>query len=251
MTNPFDLTNKRILITGASSGIGRATAQLVSQLNGKVIATGRDHKRLESTMTSLEGKGHVCRSFDLTEVDSISEWMLDLASGGRLDGLVHMAGIHGVRPLKVTDAAFVNQILNVNITTAIGLARGLRHKKVRGSNSSIVFASSVAAIAGEAGISAYSASKGAIISLTRSLAIELAREKIRVNCVSPSIVKTEMTEKFQELFTPEQLQAVEDKHPLGTGEPVDVANLVAFLLSDASRWMTGSNIVIDGGYSAQ
>lgn len=251
MINPSDLTNKRILITGASSGIGRATAQLVSQLNGQVIATGRDRERLESTLATLEGEGHVCQPFDLTKVDAISEWMLELASGGRLDGLVHMAGIHGVRPLKVTDAAFVDQIFNINVKSAIGLARGLRHKKVRGSNSSIVFASSVAAIAGEAGISAYSASKGAIISLTRSLAIELAREKIRVNCVSPSIVKTEMTEKFHESFTPEQLKAIEDKHPLGTGQPIDVANLVAFLLSDASRWMTGSNIVIDGGYSAQ
>lgn len=252
MINLTDLTNKRVLVTGASSGIGRVTALLVSQLGASVIASGRNEDALKLTMESLEGTDHVSHPFDLSNVDQIPDWLQSLArSHGRIDSLVHMAGIHGARPLKVSDSSFVDQIMSVNVSTAIGLAKGLRHKKVRGKNSSIIFASSVAGLVGEAGISAYSASKGAIISLTRSLAIELARENVRVNCVSPSIVKTEMTAQFHASFTEEQLQEIENRHPLGLGEPEDVARLVAFLISDSARWITGTNVVIDGGYSAQ
>lgn len=252
MLNLTDLTGKRILVTGASSGIGRASARLISQLGAKVWITGRNESELRSTFSDLEGTGHHWEAFDLTSVEQIPNWILENAKEhGRLDGLVHMAGIHAARPLKVADEAFVDQILKVNVATAIGLARGLRHKKVRGEQSSLVFASSVAGLVGEAGVSAYSASKGAIISLTRSLAIELAREQIRVNCVSPSVVETEMTQKFHESFTQDQLQEIKARHPLGLGQPRDVANLIAFLLSESARWITGSNMVIDGGYSAQ
>ncbi len=252
MINLTELTGKQIIVTGASSGIGRACAILISRCGGKIIATGRNPDRINQTLSNLEGDGHHGASFDLSDADATGQWMLDLAKEhGKLDGLVHMAGIHRAKPLKVSDPEFVEELLSVNVGSAIALARGFRHKKVRGESSSVVFAASVAALVGEAGISAYSATKGAIVSLTRALAIELAREKIRVNCVSPSIVKTEMTEKFHESFTPEQIQEIEARHPLGLGEPNDVAALVVFLLSDSARWITGSNLVVDGGYSAQ
>lgn len=251
MRNIGDLTGKRILVTGASSGIGRATAILISELGGKVIAVGRNVSSLEKTIESLTGEGHQYQVFDLADADLIPDWMRQIAGDGRLDGLVHMAGMHGARPLRVSDVDFVNEILALNIGAAMQLARGFRHKKVRAETSSIVFASSVAGMIGEAGISAYSATKGAIISMSRSLARELCGEGIRVNSISPSFVKTEFTKEFFGTLTDDQLSELEKQHPLGFGEPEDIASLIAFLISDSSRWMTGSNIVIDGGYSTK
>ena len=246
-----DLTGKRVLVTGASSGIGRATAILISELGGKVIAAGRDESTLKKTVDELTGEGHQVCVFDLANAEQIPDWMREIANEGRLDGLVHMAGIHGAKPLRVSDVDFVNNLLAINVGAAMQLARGFRHKKVRATKSSIVLASSIAAMIGEPGISAYSATKGAIISICQSLASELCSEGIRVNCISPSFVKTEFTKDFFSNLTPEQLATLEKKHPLGFGEPEDVAPLIAFLISDSSRWMTGSNVVIDGGYSTK
>ena len=252
MINLTDLSGKRILVTGASSGIGRETAILISQVGGTVIASGRNEDELEKTVGQMDGDVHQSIAFDLANPTQVADWMLEIArTHGKLDGLVHMAGIHGARPLKVSDDEFVDQLLNVNVASAVALARGFRHKKVRSENSSIVFAASVAALAGEAGISVYAATKGAVVALARSLAIELARETVRVNCISPSIVDTEMTKKFHESFTKEQLDEIESRHPLGFGQPYDVAAMAVFLLSDSARWITGSNMVVDGGYSAQ
>ena len=251
MGNIGDLTGKRVLVTGASSGMGRATAILISQLGGKVIAVGRDESTLKKTVDGLAGQGHQLSVFDLANDDLIPDWMRELASDGALDGMVHMAGLHGAKPLRISDVDFVNNLMEINVGAAMQLARGFRHKKVRATTSSIVFASSIAAMIGEAGISAYSATKGAIISLSQSLASELCSEGIRVNCISPSFVKTEFTKEFFDSLTPDQLSALEQKHPLGFGEPEDVAPLIAFLISDSSRWMTGSNVVIDGGYSTR
>lgn len=251
MGNIGDLTDKRVLVTGASSGIGRATAILISELGGKVIAVGREESTLKKTMDQLTGEGHQLNVFDLAEAELIPKWMQEIASQGRLDGLVHMAGIHGAKPLRVSDVDFVNNLMAINVGSAMQLARGFRHKKVRAATSSIVFASSIAAMIGEPGISAYSATKGAIISISQSLASELCGEGIRVNCISPSFVKTEFTKEFFSNLTSDQLAALESKHPLGFGEPEDVAPLIAFLISDSSRWMTGSNVVIDGGYSTK
>lgn len=251
MGNFADLTNKRIVVTGASTGIGQAAAVLISELGGKIIAVGRNEDTLQQTLDCLTGNGHRSAVFDLADAEQIPKWMLEIADGERLDGLVHMAGILESRPLRVSDSSFVDNLLSINVGSALQLARGFRNKKVRAATSSIVFASSIAALIGESGISAYSATKGAIVSLSRSLASELAGEGIRVNCVSPSLVKTEMGEKILSNMTEEQITAIERQHPLGFGEPVDVASLIAFLVSDASRWITGSNIVIDGGYSTK
>ena len=251
MGNFADLTNKRIVVTGASTGIGQAAAVLISELGGKIIAVGRNEDTLQQTLDRLTGNGHRSAVFDLADAEQIPKWMLEIADGERLDGLVHMAGILESRPLRVSDSSFVDNLLSINVGSALQLARGFRNKKVRAATSSIVFASSIAALIGESGISAYSATKGAIVSLSRSLASELAGEGIRVNCVSPSLVKTEMGEKILSNMTEEQITAIERQHPLGFGEPVDVASLIAFLVSDASRWITGSNIVIDGGYSTK
>ena len=251
MRNLTELTGKRILVTGASSGIGRETAVLFSQLGASVVINGRDEKRLDETFKALSGDGHRSAPFDLSECDQIGDWLRKVTGEfGQLHAAVHMAGIYGARPLKVADSKFVETILNTNVSISLGLVKAFRHKKVRAESSSIVLAASVAGLVGQPAVSAYSASKGAIIAMTKSLAMELARENIRVNCVSPSMVVTEMTNEFEASFSPEQMEKIRERHPLGFGKPEDVAALNAFLVSDASSWMTGSNIVIDGGYSA-
>jgi NAD(P)-dependent dehydrogenase (short-subunit alcohol dehydrogenase family) len=170
---------------------------------------------------------------------------------GGLDGLVHSAGAHSTLPLRSIGSADVRELFDVNVTTAFMLAKGFRHKQVRNSESSIVFLSSAVGLVGQPGVSVYSATKGAIAALTRSLALELAREGIRVNCVCPGVVNTEMTDGLRERIGEQGFQKVADSHPLGLGEASDVSNAILYLLSRASRWVTGSSLCVDGGYTAQ
>ena len=139
--------------------------------------------------------------------------------------------------------------MNINFNAAYSLTRGFRHRKVRAESSSIVFLSSVSGLIGQAGNTAYSASKGALISVTRALAMELAREQIRVNCVAPALIQSDIADHMIESLTSEQFQKVEDKHILGFGKIDDVANAIAFLLADTGRWITGTTLVLDGGYT--
>lgn len=250
--NPLDLAGRSLLVTGASSGIGRETAILLSHLGGRVTLVGRNVARLNQVLAELSGEGHRAESFDLAAVEEVSGWLKRLTiTSGPLHGLVHCAGVHSRLPLKSLDASKFETVQRVNVTAAAMLAKGFRQKGCCAPNSSIVLLSSVAGLTGQAGISAYSTSKAAVAGLTRCLAIELARERIRVNCVAPGMVRTEMTEKFFESLSAEQVQGIEALHPLGFGTARDVANAIAFLISDASRWITGSTLVVDGGYTAQ
>lgn len=251
MTPPFSLAGKRILVTGASSGLGRATAVLASQMGARVVLTGRDAARLEETRAQLGGEGHHAASRDLRATGEIPGWMKQLTSEvGTLDGVAHAAGIQIVRPVRVLDDAVLNETMAVNLNTALALTKGFRQKGVCADGGSVVFFSSVMGLTGQAGQAAYSASKGALISMCRSLAVELARERIRVNCVAPGLVQTGMAARLQGALTPAQFEAVTAMHPLGLGRPEDVAAAVVFLLSPAAAWMTGATLVIDGGYSA-
>ncbi len=252
MVNPLDLTGKRILITGASAGIGQATAKLASELGAMVICAGRSEQGLAETQAMLAGGGHRAVQFDLSRTDEIPAWMKTLAAEtGPLHGLVHSAGLNRARPLKILAHKDYADIMAINLDAAIALCRGFRQKGVcDGAGGSVVFLSSVAALKGQPSIAAYAASKGALLSLGRTLALELAREKIRVNCLCPGLVKTRMAGQFQSLMTEEAYRQVEASYPLGFGEPEDVANACVFLLSQASRWITGASLVLDGGYSA-
>lgn len=252
MLNPLDLTGKTILVTGASSGIGQATAILLSKLNAKVILVARDQVRLEETSRLIESNERFVEQFDLTSTSEISSWLNALSKKyGSLSGLVHCAGIRFTLPLKMTGADIVKATFATNVNSALALAQAFSQKNIYHENSSIVLISSVLGLVGNSGVSAYAASKGAIIALTKSLAVELAKNQIRVNCVVPGVVRTPLIAKLAANLTNEQQKEIEAAHLLGLGEPSDIANSIAFLLSDAARWITGSIMTVDGGYTVR
>lgn len=251
MSPLLHLAGQPFLVTGASSGIGRETACLLSELGARVILVGRDRDRLDQTLRSLFGTGHSVEAFDLLQTEKIPSWMKNLCStAGPLSGLVHCAGIQNSMPLRVLNSADFESIYKINVVAAAMLIKGFRQKGCCASSSSIVLVSSVMGMVGEVAVSAYSSSKAAVLGLTRSLALELAREGIRVNCVVPGYVKTEMLEHMFHVLSPDQVRSIESKHPLGFGTPRNVAHAIAFLLADTASWITGSSLVVDGGYTA-
>ena len=247
--NPMNMQDRFILVTGASSGIGRATSILLSRLGARLILVGRNLDHLFETEKQLEGDDHRVSQFDLTDVTRIAGWLKELVADRReISGLVHCAGIQIVSPIQFLKIQDIDTLLDVNLRSCFGLAKGFRQKRVGAQNGSIVFLSSIMALVGQRGTSAYCASKGAIVALTRALALELA--PMRVNCVAPGTVETPMTEKFRSQLTQEQFEEVIKMHPLGLGGAMDVAHAIAFLLADTARWITGTTLVVDGGYSA-
>jgi 3-oxoacyl-[acyl-carrier protein] reductase len=239
-------------VTGASGGIGRAVAVAASRHGARVALLGRNAEALSSTRDAMDGDDHIVIEHDLLDLDGIPSVVRGVAEQlGGLDVVVHAAGVHSSRPLPAVDAGHVADIMASNVATAIMLAKGFRHKLVKRESASLVLVSSVTASVGQPGISAYAASKGAVSALTKSLALELARDRIRVNCVEPGIVMTAMTERLKATVGDSAFAAIESAHPLGLGAPEDVASAILFLMSDAASWITGTSLVVDGGYTAQ
>ncbi|MDZ4042098.1 MAG: SDR family oxidoreductase [Eubacteriales bacterium] len=251
--NPMSLEGKRILITGASSGIGRATAQVISNLGATTVLLGRSEERLKATLSSLSGEGHGSYAFDLCNTDGIPALLRIIASEqGRLSGLFHSAGVESNRSVKMISSEDIDRVFCSSIKAAVLLTRGICQKDVRAADGlSIVFMSSVAGQTGTTGRSVYSASKAAVDGAMRSLACELAPKGVRVNSVAAGAVQTEMMEKVIESLPPRSLEDFKRRHLLGFGSPHDVANAVAFLLSGASKWITGTVCLVDGGYCCQ
>ncbi len=241
--NPFTLEGKVILVTGASSGIGRGIAVTCSKMGAKVIINGRNKVRLQETITLMEGDSHIVAAGDLTDADSIVALVGDLP---KLDGVVHCAGMGQRIPCKDLHSENVDQLMDVNFKAPVLLqAELLRQKKIN-KGASIVFVASIASWSPSFGNSVYSASKGAIISYANCLSLELAPRKIRVNCISPAMVWTDLI--LADGTDEELLKEDEQKYPLKRyGQPDDIANLAVYMLSDASTWMTGSNVKISGG----
>lgn len=241
--NPFTLAGKTILVTGASSGIGRATAILCSQMGARVVITGRNEGRLQETLDSLSGEGNLQIAADLTDDGSRAQLVENTPS---LDGIVHCAGIGHRKPCKAINAEDIATVMNANFNAAVLLQAGLLAKKKVNKSASLVFVSSRAAEIPSVANSLYSASKGALKSYAKCLSLELAPRAIRVNCICPAMVWTPLV--LSEGVSEEELQAEQAKYPLKRyGKPEDIANLAVFLLSDASSWMTGSCIDITGG----
>ncbi|MBR6438139.1 MAG: SDR family oxidoreductase [Bacteroidales bacterium] len=244
MNNPFSLTRKRILVTGASSGIGRTTAIECSRLGATMVLTGRDETRLQETMGALMGDGHSAIAADLTDSQSLAQLIERV---GNLDGLVVCAGQGGVVPLKLASRQRLDPVFEINYFAPVELMRLLLKKKCINDGASIVFVASIGGIDSiTIGNGVYGASKAAINSAMKFYAIELAPKKIRSNSVCPGMVNTGMIKGGA--VSEEQHKTDMEKYPLKRyGEPEDVAYGIIYLLSDASSWVTGHSLVIDGG----
>ncbi len=241
--NPFSLEGKTVMVTGASSGIGRGIAVACSKMKAIVIINGRNKERLNETLSLMSGEGHTIIAGDLTDAATLSSVVSALP---KLDGVVHCAGI-GTRVLcKNIIESDIDQTINVNFKAPVLLQTEILRQKKINKGGSVVFIASISNDSPTVGNALYSASKGALISYANCLQLELAPRMIRVNCISPAMVWTDLI--FKGGLTEDELHADEMTYPLKRyGRPEDVANLAVYLLSDASEWMTGSNVKITGG----
>lgn len=249
--NPMSLEGRTILVTGATSGIGKATAIYLSKLGARIIASGRNEERLSDVLGQLEGEDHIGRIFDLADLDAIMPWMKALcAEVGPLNGLAHCAGVQATKPIQAINSAFVMDVLTQNLGAALMLAQAFRLKACHAPGASLVYVSSSAALKTAPGNVVYASSKGGIVSAVKGMGVELVRDGIRVNAVAPAMVDTPMSDQFRTILSEENFKRVVDMHPLGLGRPDDVAAAIAFLLADTSRWITGSILNVDGGFLA-
>lgn len=240
---------QNILISGGSAGIGLATAQRLAAEGAQVALLARDEARLQSALATLTGTGHVPVVCDATNEEAATAAIKSLKERWTvIHGGVMCAGAHSVRPLAVSKAANFVEMFRLNVVSAVNILRPLSRALPQGGGS-LVVVSSVAGLRGAPGASAYATSKGALLTLVRSLAHELAPRGARINAVVPGVVTTAMTEQFLGSLPPAQKEAVVKSHPLGLGRPDDVAAAIAFLLSTDARWITGSELIIDGGLS--
>lgn len=239
------------MVTGATSGIGLATCHLIDELGGSVVMVGRNVDVLNDTQAKLSNISYT-EQWDLEQIHRTEEWFdLVVQKTGPLHGIAHCAGIQVIGPTRIMSISETEKLLNINVTSGLVLAKCFRKKSNHVPKASLVFVASVMGCVGAEFRSAYCASKGAVITMTKALALELVRDNVRVNCVSPGFVKTPMITNTQKVVGDEAMANIEKLHPLGFGEPKDVAQSIVFLLSSASQWITGTNLVVDGGYTAQ
>ena len=247
MNNPFSLAGKKILVTGASSGIGKAIAVECSKMGAIVYLTARNQDRLSETLGMMEGAMHHILVADLSTSDGIQLIVSNI--NDKLDGVVQCAGFTIPKPFKFFSEDDLSQIMKVNLDAPVILTQNLYAQKKLNKGCSIVLISSINGVyVSYVGSSLYSASKGALNGIAKAMAIELAPSGIRVNCVNPGMVGTHILSKGEK--SQEQLDEDAKLYPLKRhGKPEEIAYGVIYLLSDASSWTTGSNLVIDGGYT--
>lgn len=243
MIDAFKLEDKKILVTGSSSGIGKSISLKLSERGANLIITGRNKDRLEDTFNRLEGNDHELISADLTLQSDLARVAIE---SDQLDGVVFCAGIVQYMPAKQLDLSSLDEIFNVNFKSQIALYQQLHINKKIKKNASLVFVSSISALSAVPATLAYATSKAAINSAVRILASELSKLGVRVNSISPGLIETSLLDNSgldKGIFDKNAT-----KYPLGSGKCDDVANAAIFLLSDASRWITGIDLVVDGGF---
>lgn len=243
--NPFSLEGKTILVTGASSGIGKATALECAKMGAHLVITGRDKERLNDVYNNLEGAGHLPIIADLSKEEDIQRLAKEVPV---LDGCVNNAGYNVMSPIPFIKKDVLDGILDVNLIAPIELTHYLVKNKKMAKDSSIVFTSSISARGrNSVGNSLYSASKGGLSSFMKNAALELAAKRIRCNAVLPGMVETPLKEGKSNI-TEEQWELNRQLYPLKRfGRPEEIAYGIIYLLSDASAWVTGTELVIDGG----
>jgi len=246
-----NLEGKTALVTGASGGLGRAAAERLARDGAEVILVARREDLLEKVAAGIRERGGKAWAipWDLSQVNTLGDLARKVKErAGRLDLLVNNAGREHFAPLQATPPRVVAELLQLNLASPLLLTRSLLG--VLKDGSAVVFMASASALAGAPGLSVYAAAKGALVALARSLARELAPRKVRVNAVAPGQVRTDMLDRMLARVGPEQAAQLEAMHPLGFGEPGDVAAAVAFLGGPEARWITGQVLVVDGGLTA-
>lgn len=245
--NPFSLEGKTLLVTGASSGIGRGICIDCAKMGAKVHLMARNEERLKDTLSQMEGEGHEIHFADLCCTDEINALVDSLPV---MDGVVLCAGIIKTMPVKNINEDAITEIFNANIMGDIKICSRLLKKKKLSRGASVVFISSVSTFNVKVGNSLYSATKGAVNSFAKAMALEVSKQEMRVNCIQPGFVPSSILSSGA-IEEDEFLKFYAERHPLGFGTPTDIANGCIYLLSDAARWVTGSIFTIDGGYTLQ
>ena len=241
--NPFSLEGKSVLVTGASSGIGKAVAEECAKCGAKAVLTARNEERLKATLDSLEGDGHSMVIADLTNQEELMALVGQLVS---LDGVVLCAGINDKSIIKFLNQEHVDKMLATNFTSPVYLSQMLSKKKKLNKEASVVFISSISAFYPSVSNAMYASSKAALSQFAKVLALELMPQKIRVNCIEPAFVETGMLNKYE---ISDKMDEIRANAPFGRFlEPKEVAQAAIYLLSDATKLMTGSNLVMDGGF---
>lgn len=235
----FGLKGKKILVTGASLGIGREVARFCAAAGATLIVTGRDQTRLTETLDGLDGQNHEMIVCDLTEHSNLKRIAAEI---DQVNGVVHCAGIRGLAPMKMVSTEFLHDVFEINYFSPVMLTRELLFKQKIKSAGSIIFISSIAALTGTVGVGPYSGSKAALIGTLRPLALELAKRKIRVNSLCPGLVETTLITE-----DPSWFQEARKKYPMDIGQPEDIAHACLYFLSNASSKVTGTVFSMDGG----
>jgi len=254
MNNPFSLENKVIAISGAASGIARQCAVSCEQMGAKLILLDMNLEGLKETLTLLEHPNdHYIAQVNLTDKARISEVVKEgVGKVGKINGVLNCAGISTTLPLNSVKEETLDKFFKVNVYTGYFLTQEIcKRSNLSEDGGSVVFFSSVAGSYGASCKSVYAMTKGALKSVARSLAVELARKNVRVNSISPGVIVTPINQNLPHIADPIQRAELEAQHLLGLGKTTDVANACIYLLSDASRWVTGINLFVDGGFTAK
>ncbi|HEX2925413.1 MAG TPA: SDR family oxidoreductase [Ruminiclostridium sp.] len=252
MINPMDLSGKKVLVTGASSGIGKGIALYLSKVGANIILVARNEEKLKETLSELEPGSHSYIPFDLHNLNEIERIMENTCSDGKkLDGIVHSAGISHTVPIQYMKMDDLKNMMSINLYAFVELVKHFSKRKYNENGGSIIAISSVSSKAGARGLAGYSATKGALDAAIRSMALELAPKNIRINSIAPGMIRTQMYDGLINIVNNNDFEAeLKKRQIMGVGKPEDVASAAAFLLSDAAGFITGTSMTVDGGYLA-